>query len=76
MMYNYKEVGRKEMTYFSLNELNEWLKEIVPSGTKDEDVLIEIEKEQYTGYYDDVITDIYVAVSVREEVQPKKKKKE
>ncbi len=74
-MYKYKEVFRKEMNYFSLDELKKLLAEAVPTGTKDEDVLFEIEKETYSGYYDDYIVDTYLVISVKEEVEEKKKSK-
>lgn len=65
-MYRYKEVFRKEINYFSLFDLKRILLEVVPAGTKDEDVLLEIDKETYTGYYDDFIVETYLVISVRE----------
>jgi hypothetical protein len=72
MSFVYKQVFRREMRYFSLDELKKIMIETVPVGTKDEDVLFEIEKETYTGYYDDYIVDTYLTISVKEEVKKKK----
>ena len=74
-MFTYKEVFRKEMNYFSLDELKKLIAGVVPAGTQDEDILMEIEKETYTGYYDDVIVDTYLTISIKEEVQETKKMK-
>lgn len=70
--FNYDQVFRKEMGCFSLDELKKILSEVVPAGTKDEDVLIEIEKEDYTSYYDDLIIDLYLVVSIKQEKKAKK----
>ena len=71
-MHRYKKVFKQEIHDIFLDELKRKLGEIVPAGTRDEDVLIEIEKDYYSGYYDDYIVDTYLVISIKEEIPEKK----
>lgn len=75
-MFTYKQIFKQEFSYYTLEGLKSILTKVVPAGTKDEDVLLEIEKDIYTGYYDDYIVDTHLVISLKTEIaEPKKTKK-
>jgi hypothetical protein len=49
---------------FTLEELLTWVRDHVPAGTKNEDVSLEVEIDQSSGYYDEVIVDAELTISV------------
>lgn len=50
--------------YFSLAELHDWIKKYVPADTKEEDIRLEVIVDQSYGYYDEVIIDAKMELSV------------
>lgn len=42
------------------------IKQRVPEGTKDEDILIEVDTDTTTGYYDDIIVDVEMKISIKD----------
>lgn len=51
--------------YFTLEEFLEQIRQNVPDGTKDEDILLEVDVDDTRGYYDDVIISVEMKVSTK-----------
>jgi hypothetical protein len=63
----WKIVATRDVKYvpMTLTELMSWIKENVPEGTKEEDIRIEVAVDQYKEYYDDIIIEAIMELSVR-----------
>jgi hypothetical protein len=63
----WKKVATRDIKYeySTLAELLSWIKQSVPEGTKEEDILIEVEVDDTKGYYDDIIITAEMKLSVR-----------
>lgn len=63
----WKVVATRDVKYepFTLTDLLNWVGANVPTGTNKEDILFEIEVEQSFGYYDDIIIDATMELSIR-----------
>jgi hypothetical protein len=53
--------------YFTLSEFLKLIKQKVPEGTKDEDILLAVDVDETSGYYDDIIVSAEMEVSVKVE---------
>ena len=65
-MKKWEVVFKHDVKYndFTLAELLTWIRDHVPAGTRNEDVRLEVEIDQSSGYYDEVIIDAELRISV------------
>jgi hypothetical protein len=50
--------------YSTLADFLAMIRRDVPEGTKDKDILIEVDTDSSTGYYDDIIVDVKMKISI------------
>lgn len=64
----WRKVATRDIKYdsFTVAELLSWVKDNVPEGTKDEDIRLAVDVDETHGYYDDIIVDVDMTLSVKE----------
>lgn len=65
----YKKILRKEINKYefaTMAELKLLVNNCVPPGIKDEDIFFEFETEQYSGYYDETLHDLFLNIYIVE----------
>ena len=65
----YKKILRKEIDKYqftTMAELKQLVNNCVPPGTKDGDIFLELETEQYSGYYDEPLCDMFLNIYITE----------
>jgi hypothetical protein len=62
------QVATRDVKYdtFTLDELLSWIKEKVPEGTRNEDIEIKFDVSESPTYYDEIIVDVEMQISVKE----------
>lgn len=68
MKPEWKVVAKRDIKYESmtLSSLLEWVEQNVPTGTNEEDIRLDLDTEEYSGYYDDTIIESTMKLSVRQ----------
>lgn len=68
MKPEWKVVAKRDIKYKSmtLSSLLEWVEQNVPTGTNEEDIRLDLDTEEYSGYYDDTIIESTMKLSVRQ----------
>jgi hypothetical protein len=65
----WKKVGTIDIKYdtLTLDAFLEQIKTFVPEGTKNEDIQVSFEVDYETSYYDEIIIDAVMEISVKEQ---------
>lgn len=68
MKPEWKVVAKRDIKYESmtLSSLLEWVEQNVPTGTNEEDICLDFDTEECSGYYDDTIIESTMKLSVRQ----------